>query len=132
MLQEKFEGLRPLQTIDAMKRAEKEGLDITTYLDDKVMLLKLESSRSRLASISSGLKAWHHFAVDVLGYVLDKSLPPRKETGVVGFITMFKCAGMATNYVGYMSWACRFLDLPLELRGATIPMLLNGGYTEGH
>ena len=62
----------------------------------------------------------------VLGYKNDATIPPANEGDVLKFITLFRNAGTATNYVGMIARACRLRSLSLDWRGPALKMALQG------
>jgi len=79
-----------------------------------------------LKSVAAGLRAWHFFAILVLLYNAERSLPPKCSADIQRFITIFVNAGTAANYVSYIMWACRLKNLCTEWRDSQISMVLKG------
>jgi hypothetical protein len=121
-----FSTLKPNQCIGALKEAKSKGADVSSILEDKVTLIKLSSARNSLTSIASGLRCWDAFAVDLLGYPIGTTLPPRSDLDVISFISIFISGGTARNYVSYIDWGCRFLGLDLSWRSASVNQALKG------
>ena len=69
-------------------------------LDARAQLLKLSSQQGSGPSVASGLKAWHSFAVSLLGYQESATLPPRRPDDILRFVALFSLAGTAKTYVG--------------------------------
>ena len=80
--------------------------DVLACADERVRLLKLHNQRKSFGPLASGLRCWHGYATLILSYPDSSSLPPRKAIDVLRFLTIFKHAGTARNYVGYVKWAC--------------------------
>ena len=76
--------------------------------------------------MASGLKAWHSFAVSFLGYQESATLSPRRPDDILRFVALFSSAGTAKNYVGYISWACKFHALSLDWRTEETNLALQG------
>ena len=91
--------------------AARVGQPVDEVLRLRAQLLCVENHRKSLASIASGLRAWHEFATTVLRYESEHSLPPVDENHVAMFVSIFHCSGTAGNYVGHIRWACRELGL---------------------
>ena len=102
---------KPRRLIGKLAEAKRAGKDVSAILQDKAMLIKMESSRKNLPSVASGLRAWHAFAVALKGYKEEASLPPVDEDHVVEFVSLFKSSKTARNYVSYVKWACVFFGL---------------------
>ena len=48
-------------------------------LDNMVYQAKLETNRRSVAPLRSGLRAWHAFALGILDYPEEGTLPPRSD-----------------------------------------------------
>ena len=100
-------------------------------------MLRLESKKGSLRSVTSVLKAWHGFAEQVLDYPCTGTPPPKTDVDICRFTSVFINAGTAANYVGYVKWACVNFNLTcawwadlvtLTLKGFRAELLrLNGG-----
>ena len=101
-------------------------LEARSHLQTAVANLKLHARKGSLKSVASGLRLWHTFASTVLGYTEDRSLPPEVEGDVCLFIAIFQNPGTATNYVGYIKWACQYLALSLDWHGSDLKITLQG------
>jgi len=99
----------PRRAIGMAANAVAAGADVRGTLAAKAQLLRIETQRKSLASVVSGLRAWHNFAVGVLKYPADRSLPPLSDDDVCAFVTLFSSPGTASNYVGYIRWTCHEL-----------------------
>ena len=95
-------------------------------LKDRADALKLSSQQGSGPSVASGLRAWHAFAVTFLDYSHQETLPPKCAADVLKFVALFASAGTATNYVGYVAWACKFHALSLTWRTDEINLALQG------
>ena len=95
-------------------------------LDARVALLQVEVKRKTLPSVISGLKAWQGFAVDILGYQDDLTLPPRSPLDACRFIAIFKNGGTASNYLGYVRWACRFTGVSTSWWDESVTLAVKG------
>ena len=120
-------SLRPHAATAALEAARDQGHDVLQLLDRRGAQLQLETRRRSLGSAASALRAWHGFAVAMLGYEAARTLPPRSEQDVVRWVSTFRNFGTAANYVGFLRWAARALDLGLEWDGQRIGMTLKGG-----
>ena len=97
-----FTEAKPMQVIKSLGVAAAAGRDVDGLLQTRVEVLKTETARRSLPSVASGLRAWHEFAVVVLGYPEDSTLPPRKAEDVEKFVGIFANGRSAANYVGYV------------------------------
>lgn len=88
--------------------------------------LPLEAQRGSLPSVASGLRCWQAFAVSVLRYPEDSTLPPRSEEDVALYVSVFNNAGTAANYVRYLRWACSELQLDVDWMSPRISAQLKG------
>lgn len=95
-----------------------------SFLDQRVAQLKLEGHRKSLAKVACGLKSWHAFAVNVLGYQASTTLPPRAEADMTKFLTIFRNAPTGCNYVGYVKWTCLHFCLPTQWFGDKFRLVL--------
>ena len=112
--------------VKSLASAKKQGHSVAGILDDLTAILKMESAKSSLPSIASGLKCWHAFATDVLGYPASATLPPRCPEDIIEFIAVFKSAGTARNYVSYVAWACKFVSLDVFWKSVGVNQALKG------
>lgn len=95
-------------------------------LQDHAASLQLQSQSRSLPSVASGLRLWHAYAVTILNYVPEHSLPPQSSQDVVKFIALFRNAGTAANYISYLKWACVLHGLSLQWYTGQITMALKG------
>ena len=89
---------KPMQVIKSLGAVASAGRDVDGLLQTRVEVLKAETARRSLPSVASGLRAWHEFAAQVLGYPEDGTLPPRKAEDVE------KCVGIFGNVFIYISY----------------------------
>eukprot|EP00930_Biecheleria_cincta_P003118 TRINITY_DN104055_c0_g1_i1.p1 TRINITY_DN104055_c0_g1~~TRINITY_DN104055_c0_g1_i1.p1 ORF type:complete len:613 (-),score=63.61 TRINITY_DN104055_c0_g1_i1:266-2104(-) len=120
------ESLGPRSIIQKLAVAKQQGEDVNNLLHDMGRLIKTESSRKRLLSIASGLRAWNAFEVSLKDYPEGASLPPRCDDDDVEFVSLFKSAKTASNYVGYIRWACVHMSLNTGWRSDGVQQALNG------
>ena len=114
----------PLLMCKSLARLPKE--EAREHLHAGVASLKLQTRKGSLRSVASGLRLWHVFATTLLGYSEHASLPPKSETDVCLFVSIFRNPGTARNYVGHVKWACLYLALPLTWHGSELSMTLQG------
>ena len=81
--------------------------EVTRVLQLREDTLRLEAQRKSLPQVAAGLRCWHVFAASVLGYQEAATIPPSCSQDVCAWISIFKCAGTAANYVSHLRWACR-------------------------
>ena len=94
--------LRPAQAIEALAAARRLGQDIHPCLNQRVAFLKYETQRRSLPSVVCGLKSWHLFATLVCGYHESCTLPPRNDSDVMKYLSIFRNAGTGSNYISYV------------------------------
>lgn len=119
-------SLTPMQAVRAVASSQRDGHDVSGLLGRSAALVKCETQRRSGASVSSGLRCWHAFAVSVLGYPETGTLPPRCPEHVELFVAIFRSGPSATNYVGYIKWACTYSGLSMEWFGPSVQMALKG------
>ena len=104
-------GATPAATIHAMEAATQRGVPVGDLLVAKAGALRLETKRSSLSAVGSALRCWHAFAVTVLAYEADKTMPPKCSQDVESWVAVFRNGNTASNYVGYLRWACTHLHI---------------------
>ena len=114
----------PLLMCKSLARLPKQ--DMREHLHAGLASLKLQTRKGSLKSVASGLRLWHVFATTVLGYDEDASLPPKTETDICLFVSIFRNPGTARNYVGHVKWACLYLALPVAWHGSEVSMTMQG------
>ena len=119
-------SLKPSQATEALAAARLAGKDVHSLLDRRVEQMKLETNKKSLATVCSGLRSWHCFATEVLGYDQRKTLPPAHSLDVMRFVTIFKCASTGCNYVGYIKWTCTHLRLSTDWFDEELQLVLKG------
>eukprot|EP00959_Pyramimonas_sp_CCMP1952_P005192 109082-Pyramimonas_sp.AAC.1 len=117
---------KPMDVIRRLAAAKARGQNPHSVLQERVCLLKTESARASLASVSSALKAWHAFAVHILGMPAQATLPPRSETQACEFLAIFRSGKTASNYIGYVKWTCVHLNLDVSWYGGAVRQTLGG------
>ena len=73
----------------------------------RATMMRREKNAKSTASIQSVPRAWHSFAVSVLQYEPEKTLPPRCSNDVEMYLALFHNAGTAANYLGHLRWVCK-------------------------
>ena len=115
-----------LAPAQAMKKLKASGGAAIPVLERMAEQLLLENNRRSLKSVSSGIKTYHEFSTEVLGVPAEATLPPRSSSDMVLFISIFKCGATAANYVGYVAFACKVLQLSLSWRDEQVSLALKG------
>ena len=116
---------RPRSTVAGVRAAAAKGEDPRKALLERAHQLRLETNRKSLKSVSSGLKCWQAFA-ESLGYDPNNTVPPVDTDDVLAFVAVFRQAGTARNYVGYLKWCCLTLDLDLSWFKPSVTQALKG------
>ena len=101
----------PQDVIARLGAARDRGADVGELLLHQAASLRVETQRRSLASVASGLRAWHQFAVLVLGYSPSAILPPLEGEDVEKFISIFRNGSTACNYIVYLKWICTHMKL---------------------
>ena len=116
----------PRGAIAQLVAARSQGAPVHSLLLERASLIQFESVRGSLPSVASALRAWHCFATGVLGYPENATLPPRNEDDLIMFISVFRVAKTAANYVGSVHWSCVHLGLDTTWRGDRMQQCLRG------
>ena len=116
----------PAQAVASLARAANRGVDVQGILSETAGVTKLETQRLSGPSVASGLKCWHMFAVAVLGYSPECTLPPRDPAHVEQFVSIFRNGGTASNYVGCIKWGCKFIGVGLDWHSPSVELALKG------
>ena len=117
---------KPMNVIKKMRVAREQGHNPLSVVQERVRLLKMESARTSLASISSALKAWHAFAVHIRGLQECATLPPQSEEQACEFLALFRSGKTASNYISYVKWTCVHLNLDVSWYGEAVRQTLAG------
>ncbi|CAK0804488.1 unnamed protein product [Prorocentrum cordatum] len=98
---------QPRAIITQLGAASVRSQGVTTdVLRARGQIMRAETNRRSLTSGASALRAWHVFAVSVLKYDSEDTLPPKCEDHVLLFLAIFQNAGTARNYLHFLHWAC--------------------------
>jgi len=119
-------SMAPAQMPGALARAEAEGHDVQGLLADRVKAITLHTRSGSLKGVAAALKAWHGFAVLVLGYGEQATLPPRSPQDVLMWAATFKNSGTAANYLAAVKWACLSEGLDTAWYGDRMFALVKG------
>lgn len=95
-------------------------------LAQRAQVLQLETNRKSLASMASGLKCWHTFAVGVLEMPEDATLPPQSDSDILLWLCIFKNPGTARNYKSFVRFACSTLGLDVSWDTERVKQVLKG------
>ena len=114
----------PGKTLAALTAMPASAAD--TVLQSAGVSLQVSSQLRSLPSVASGLRLWHEFAASLLRYAPEHTLPPQSSTDVVKFITLFRNAGTAANYISYIKWACVLNGLSVHWYTGQVTMALKG------
>ena len=66
------------------------------------------------------------FAVAVLQYEHESTLPPKSDEDAMRFLVIFRSAPTGCNYLGYVRWACLHLSLSTHWFSEGLKMLMEG------
>ena len=95
-----FKKMRPRKVAEQLAKAQKQGKDVFRPVMDRARYVILFRNSGSLASLRSGVRQWHVFAVSVLHYKVDLSAPPRSSEHVLCWLSCFAHHGTAMNYLG--------------------------------
>ena len=112
--------LPPAAQIAAWAQAREAGHDVLELLGAKSEALRREPLLRNAKSIASGLRAWHSFAVWVLGYCATLTLPPVCSSHVVAFLHMFRNGATGANYVNHIVSGCKAVGASVAWHGAEV------------
>jgi len=118
------DGSRPGEVIQALGMARARGADVAGLLKARKEALLLETQRKSLPSVAAGLRCWHAYAVHLLGYDEEASLPPRCADHVATYVCLFSSGATAANYVSYLRWSCTLLGLQKDWDDDQVAMAL--------
>ena len=104
-------GATPATTIQAMGAATQRGVPVGDLLVAKAGALRMETKRKSLPAVGSALRCWHAFAVAVLAYEAGQTMPPKCSQDVEAWVAIFRNGNTASNYVGFLRWACTHLHV---------------------
>ena len=104
-------NVTPATTIQALGAASQRGVPVSDLLVAKAGMLRLETKRKSLPAVASALRCWHAFATAVLAYEAGQTMPPRCSQDVEAWVAIFRNGNTASNYVGFLRWACTHLHL---------------------
>ena len=130
-----FTTMLPRKVAGQLALARCQGKDVLSACAERARHITLYRNQGSLASLRSGVRLWHKFAVFVLQYSEALSAPPRSFRDVLYWLGMFAHHGTAMNYVGYLKNFCegenlsmRWLDNSVEAwrKGAAKLKLANG------
>ena len=116
----------PSEVLQTLKRKAIEGENPMVLLNLKADHLMNLSVQGSYKSVASALRCWHEFAVAMLGYDPESTLPPRCSRDVVLFVGIFRLGKTAQNYIGSIKWACTRLGLAVAWRDAEVALALAG------
>ena len=116
----------PRAAMGALIRAKERGqtAEMQEMLVNKEHELRLSSQRKSLPQVAAGLKAWHVFATQILGYSDEATLPPESSNDVSKFLVMFSNAGTAANYLSYIRWSCKEFKKSLQWSDSSLSSLI--------
>ena len=130
-----FTEMLPRQVAGQLALARGQGKEVLEACAERARHITLFRNQGSLASLRSGIRLWHNFAVMVLQYNEDFSAPPRSSKDVLCWLGCFAHHGTAMNYLGYLKNFCegenlsmRWLDNSVQAwrKGATKLKLMNG------
>ena len=118
----------PRQTTAQLAAAVKsgQGMMVTAFLGQRELELKMETQRRSLPQVASALRCWHRFAVDLLSYGEEATLPPDNAADVVQYLSIFSNPGTAGNYLSALRWSCRAFGKSLAWNSPEIGVTIKG------
>ena len=119
-------NLGPVEAATRLGQAVQRGGPMLELLQAKANALRLECKASSLPQVAAALRSWHAFAVAVLGRPAASTLPPTCGDEVEMWVSIFKNAGTAQNYVGGVRWACVHFKLCTQWDTESLRLTLKG------
>ena len=117
---------KPSKVLDMLAKVQKQGQDPTDLLNIRSELCFMSTKQASLGSAVSARNCWTRFAQSILKYDINEILPPRTEQHVVWYVSKFRNAGTAANYLGVLRWFCRIRALSLHWDTERLKLLLKG------
>ena len=96
----------PAANVTALANARSQGQPVEQVLLARAAANRLDCKRSSRAQVTSALRLWHQFAVNVLAYSPEGTLPPSSGQDIEAFVCVFRNPDTAGNYVSHLRWAC--------------------------
>ena len=130
-----FKKMLPRQVVGQLALASSQGKEVFEACAERARHVTLFRNQGSLASLRSGIRLWHKFAVLVLHYNENLSAPPRCSKDVLYWLGCFSHHGTAMNYMGYLKNFCEVENLSMKWldnsvlawrKGATKLKLING------
>ena len=84
-----------------------DGTPIDRLTGVAVQAAMVQAAPKSLPQIASGLRCWHRFAVDVLNMPADVTLPPKHDSHVILYSSIFRNGGTCKNYISSLRFGCR-------------------------
>ena len=116
----------PTATVAALAAAQVQGEPVAQVLLAKAAANRLDSRRLSRPQVVSALRLWHNFAVTVLSYDPECTLPPTVGQDVEAFIGVFRNPDTAANYLSHLRWSCDHLGLCKAWDTDTVRATLKG------
>ena len=90
----------PAEMVKRAVQMRDKGLDVTDILAKRAELCSMSTKQHSLAAAGSALSHWADFATKFMGYHENAILPPRDGDDARQWLTTFRNAGRAANYLG--------------------------------
>ena len=109
-----FKKMLPRQVTGQLALARCQGKEVVEATLERARHITLFRNAGSLASLRSGVRLWHRFAVMVLQYDENLSAPPRSSRDVLSWSGCFAHHGTAMNYLGYLKNFCETENLSMR------------------
>jgi len=116
----------PRSVVRAVGAAVRSGSWTLETLDHGVDVLRVSSQKRSLPSVIAGLRCWGAFAQEALRYPANADMPPASSQDVQRWLTIFRNARTASNYLGYLRWACRAFSLEKDWDDEALGVVVRG------
>ena len=109
-----FTKMLPRQVAGQLALARSQGKQVFETTLERARHITLFRNAGSLASLRSGVRLWHKFAVMVLQYDEVLSAPPRSSRDVLSWLGCFAHHGTAMNYLSYLKNFCEVENLSMR------------------
>ena len=110
----------------AVGAAVRSGSWTLDTLDKGVDILRSSSQKRSLPSVVAGIRCWGAFANEVLRYASDDDIPPKSSQDAQRWLTIFRNARTAANYLGYLRWACKAFSVSRAWDDDALQVIVRG------
>ena len=116
----------PAHGVQVLAAAIRQGTSVSTLAEAVVYKSMLDSAPRSLPRIASGLRCWHRFAIEVLNLQPLETLPPRDDSQVILYCSVFRNAGTCKNYISSLRFGCRLAKASLAWDTCRLKQAIRG------